>query len=215
MGKYRIVLADDHALIRQGIKRIIEDSESFEVIGEAGDGIELLEILKKNPPDMIILDISMPKLRGIEAISEARKICPTVKVVILTMHKNTEYVYHAIAAGADSYLLKDDTDKELITAINQVRKGAIYISSFLSSEFTADIIRSCRRTGEPPSESATTRERQVLKLVAEGKTSKEIADMLFISIRTVEHHRANFMKKLNLKTTADVIKYALEKGYIS
>ncbi|MDH3355661.1 MAG: response regulator transcription factor, partial [Chromatiales bacterium] len=99
MGKYRIVLADDHALIRQGIKRIIEDSESFEVIGEAGDGIELLEILKKNPPDMIILDISMPKLRGIEAISEARKICPTVKVVILTMHKNTEYVYHAIAAG--------------------------------------------------------------------------------------------------------------------
>lgn len=215
MGKYHIVLADDHAIIRHGIRKILEDSDSLEVVGEAGDGLELLEILKKKTPDMIILDISMPKLRGIEAISEARKICPMVKVVILTMHKNTEYVYHAVAAGADGYLLKDDTDKELLTAIAQVRKGAIYISSFLSSEFTSEIIRNCRRSGKPPSESATTRERQVLKLVAEGKTSKEIAELLYISVRTVEHHRANFMKKLDLKTTADVIKYALEKGYIS
>lgn len=215
MGKYRIVLADDHAMIRHGIKKILEDSGSFEVVGEAGDGLELLSILKKKSPEMIILDISMPKLRGLEAISEARRICPAVKVVILTMHKSTEYVYHAVAAGADSYLLKDDTDLELLTAIEQVRKGVVYISSFLSSEFTADIIRSCRSSGKPPSESATTRERQVLKLVAEGKTSKEIAEMLFISIRTVEHHRANFMKKLDLKSTAEVIKYALEKGYIS
>ena len=215
MDKYRIVLADDHAMIRQGIRKILEDNDSYEVVGEAGDGLELLEILKRTPTDLVILDISMPKLRGIEAISEARKIRPALKVVILTMHKNTEYVYHAVAAGADGYLLKDDTDRELLTAIAQVRMGAIYISSFLSSEFTAEIIRNCRNSGKPPSESATTRERQVLKLVAEGKTSKEIAELLFISIRTVEHHRANFMKKLNLKSTADVIKYALEKGYIS
>ncbi|MDH4320210.1 MAG: response regulator transcription factor [Desulfobulbaceae bacterium] len=215
MGGYRIVLADDHAMIRHGIRKILEDHPQFEVVGEAGDGLGLLEILKKKAPDLIILDISMPKLRGLEAISEARKICPAVKVIILTMHKSTEYVYHAVAAGADSYLLKEDTDRELLTAIEQVRKGSVYISSFLSSEFTADIIRTCRSSGKPPSESATTRERQVLKLVAEGKTSKEIADLLFISIRTVEHHRANFMKKLDLKTTADVIKYALEKGYIT
>ncbi|MDH3393454.1 MAG: response regulator transcription factor [Desulfobulbaceae bacterium] len=215
MSKYRIVLADDHAMIRQGIKKILEDSGSFEVVGEAGDGLELLGILKKNSPEMIILDISMPKLRGLEAISEARRICPAVKIIILTMHRSTEYVYHAIAAGADSYLLKDDTDRELLTAIDQVQKGGVYISSYLSSEFTAEIIRTCRSSGKPPSESATTRERQVLKLVAEGKTSKEIAELLFISIRTVEHHRANFMKKLDLKSTAEVIKYALEKGYIS
>lgn len=215
MGNYRIVLADDHAMIRKGIRKILEERDTFEVVGEAGDGIELLDILKKKPADMIILDISMPKLRGLEAISEARKLCPMVKIIILTMHKSTEYVYHAVAAGADSYLLKDDTDRELLTAIDQVRKGVVFISSYLSSEFTADIIRSCRSSGRPPSESATIRERQVLKLVAEGKTSKEIAELLFISIRTVEHHRANFMKKLNLKSTADVIKYALDKGYIT
>jgi len=215
MGKYRIVLADDHAMIRHGIRKILEEQPFYEVIGEAGDGLELLDILKKNSPDMIIMDISMPKLRGLEAISEARKICPAVKIVVLTMHKSTEYVYHAIAAGADSYLLKDDTDRELLTAIGQVRKGTVFITSYLSTEFTADIIRTCRSSGKPPAESATTRERQVLKLVAEGKTSKEIADLLFISTRTVEHHRANFMKKLDLKSTAEVIKYALEKGYIS
>ena len=215
MGKYRIVLADDHAMIRRGIKKIIEESARYVVVGEAGDGLALLDLLKKECPDMILLDISMPKLRGLEAIAEARRVCPEVKVVILTMHKTMEYVYHAIAAGADSYLLKEDSDRELLAAIEEVRHGSLYISSFLSSEFTQDIVHSCRRSGKLPDQSVTTRERQVLKLVGEGKTSKEIAELLFISIRTVEHHRANFMKKLGLKTTADVIKYAIDKGYVS
>ena len=214
MGKYRIVLADDHAIIRQGIKKIVEENERFEVVGEVGDGLELLELMKKGCPDMVILDISMPKLRGLEAIGEARKICPAVKVVVLTMHKSMDYVYHAVAAGADSYLLKEDTDRELLAAIDQVRNGALYISSFLAASFTKDFLRTCRASGKVADGSVTTRERQVLKLVAEGKTSKEIAELLFISVRTVEHHRANFMRKLDLKSTADVIKYAIDKGYI-
>jgi len=216
MDKYRIVLADDHAMIRQGIKKIVEESDRFEVVGEVGNGLDLLELLKKGCcPDMILLDISMPRLRGLEAIGEARKICPEVKVVILTMHKGMEYVHHAIAAGTDGYLLKEDTDQELLAAIDQIRTGTVYISSFLSADLTQEVIRACRRNRKLPDETVTARERQVLKLVAEGKTSREIAELLFISVRTVEHHRANFMKKLGLRSTADVIKFALEKGYVA
>lgn len=214
MEIHRVLLADDHVLIRHGIQKIIESEPSLEVIGQVGDGLELLNLMKEVTPDIVLLDISMPNLRGIEAIGEAKKICPKVKIVILTMHKSKQYLCHAIAAGADGYVLKEDSDSELLTAIDQVLKDEVFISPVLSKEFSHSDVDSCRKKKEFPSDSLTPRERQVLKMVAEGRTSRDIAELLSISTRTVEHHRANLLKKLNINNTADLIKYAIDMGYI-
>lgn len=214
MKKYQVLLADDHVLIRHGIKKIIESEPSLEVIGQVGDGLELLTMMKVVTPDIVLLDISMPNLRGIEAIGEAKKICPKVKIVILTMHKSKQYLCHAISAGADGYVLKEDSDSELLTAIDQVLKDKIFVSPVLSKELSSSDVEACRKKKNIPSESLTPRERQVLKMVAEGKTSRDIAELLSISTRTVEHHRANLLRKLNINNTADLIKYAIRKGYV-
>lgn len=216
MPAHKVVLADDHALIRQGLKKIIEEDDSLKVIGEVGDGLELLNFLRDVTPDLIILDISMPNLRGIEAIAEAKKLCPKVKILLLTMHKNEQYFNCAMSAGADGYMLKEDSDSELLIAIRSVLADEVYISSFFSEEMSEEVLASYRnKDHRPPCETLTTRERQVLKLVAEGETSKDIATKLSISTRTVEHHRANLMKKLNLKNAADLIRYAINKGYVT
>ncbi len=214
MGVCRVVLADDHALIRHGIKKIIEDEPSLAVIGQVGDGLELLNFIKKITPDIILLDISMPNLRGIEAIGECKKICPKVKILMLTMHKSKQYLCHALSAGADGYVLKEDSDTELLTAINNALDGILFISPVLADELNAEEIKACQEKKGVVTDSLTPRERQVLKLVAEGKTSRDIADLLSISTRTVEHHRANLLKKLNISNTADLIKYAIRKGYV-
>jgi len=213
MSTYRIVLADDHALLRQGVKSIIEASEDMKVIGEAGDGLELLNVLKGMTPDMVILDISMPNLRGFEATHEIRASYPEIKILILSMHRQKEYLYHAFSAGAAGYLLKEDTDTELFTAIETVRKGELYVSPLLQKEITSDLLEIGSGAGKTSDERLTTREKEVLKLIAEGKSSKEIAGLLFISTRTAEHHRASIMKKLKAKNIADLIKYAIRKGY--
>lgn len=216
MSPYRIVLADDHVMFRQGIKNILEGAEDMEVVGEVGDGLKLLQFFKKVVPDMVILDISMPNLRGLEATREIKMISPDTKVLILTMHKDKEYVYHAISAGAEGYLVKEDADTELFAAVEKIRQGGYYISPLLSGELTHELIHA-RRNGQatPPSESLTIREREVLKLIAEGISNKEIADLLCISTRTVEHHRANIMTKLNIRKTVNLVKYAIRKGYTS
>jgi DNA-binding NarL/FixJ family response regulator len=215
MNPYRIVLADDHVMFRQGIKNILEKDKDIEIIGEVSDGLNLLELLKIVTPDMVIMDISMPNLRGFEATQEIKKILPDVKVLILTMHKEKEYVYHAISAGAEGFLLKEDADTELFAAIEKIRQGEHYISPFLSGELTHELVKAYQ-TGKVKilSEPLTVREREVLKLVAEGISNKEIADLLFISVRTVENHRANIMRKLNIRNTANLIKYAISKGYL-
>jgi DNA-binding NarL/FixJ family response regulator len=216
VSPYRIVLADDHVMFRQGIKNILEKDKGLEVVGEAGDGLKLLELLKKVTPDMVILDISMPNLRGLEATRELKIILPNVKVLILSMHRDTEYVYSAISAGAEGYLLKEDADTELFAAIGKIRQGSRYISPLLTEELTDELFQKHHK-GQLASqyEPLTTREREVLKLIAEGTSNKEIADLLFISIRTVEHHRANIIRKLSIKNTADLVKYAIRKGYTS
>ena len=203
-------------LVRQGLKRILEGRPDLEVVGEAGDGLELLELLNHTHPDMIILDVSMPKLRGIEAIHEIKMMRPEVSILMLTMHKETEYFQQAISAGADGYLLKEDADSELFSAIEKIRHGKIYISPVLSDELAGEWAQVRRSNRKPFSEPKplTVREREVLKLIAESKSSKEIADLLFISPRTVERHRANLMEKLGLKKTADLVKYAIKKGYV-
>lgn len=214
MEACRIVLADDHVLFRQGMKRLIEGMPGVKVIGEASDGLELLSLLKELTPDLAIVDISMPNLRGIEAAREIKMLYPHIKMLILTMHKSKEYLYHTISAGAQGYLLKEDSDVELFSAIETIRNGGIYVTHSLVGELAEDLSQIYSGKGEILREPLTTREREVLKLVAEGKSNREIADLLYISMRTVENHRANIMGKLRLKKTADLVRYAIQKGIV-
>jgi DNA-binding NarL/FixJ family response regulator len=210
----RILLADDHVMFRRGVRKIIEGIAGVKVVGEAGDGFQLLDLLKDTSPNMVIMDISMPNLRGLEATREIKILNPEIKVLILTMHKDKEYIFHAFSAGAEGYLLKEDADNELLSAIDTMRKGGTYISPLLSTQLTDLFVGKVRPGGEVGmSEPLTVREREILKLIAEGKSSREIGQMLFISVRTVQHHRANIMRKLNIKKTADLVKYAIQKGY--
>ncbi len=213
MATYRIIIADDHALFRHGLKSVITGVSDLEVVGEAGDGLELLNLLKAktSKPDMIILDISMPNLRGLEVIPEIKALCPDVKLLIVTMHKDKEYLYQALAAGADGYFLKKDADTELFSAIEKIRNEKTYISPHISEELLENWSQIRERFEK---NDLTNREREVLKLIADGKSNKEIATALFISVHTVERHRANIMSKLNLKKSADLIKYAIQKGYV-
>jgi DNA-binding NarL/FixJ family response regulator len=214
-NQHRIILADDHVLMRRGLRRILEERGGLEIAGEVGDGLELLNILHRINPDLIILDLSMPNLRGIEAIPEIRHVRPNAKVLILTMHKEEEYLYQAISAGANGYLLKDDAEKELFSAIEHIQNGKIYISPGLADQSMQNWAR--LRRGEDDSRNSellTVRQREILKLIAEGKSNKEIGDLLYISVRTVERHRANMMSKLNIRKTAELVQYALRKHYI-
>lgn len=209
MNPYSIVLADDHVMFRKGLKRIITEVAGLEVIGEANDGMELLDLLKNNRPHLIILDISMPKLRGLEAAREIKHAYPNIKILILTMHKKKEFVHQAMEAGAEGFLLKEDADTELLQAITALRKGKKFISPLLTSELM-DLAM-----GESTPDLLTNRERQVMKLLAEGKSHKEIADFLYISIFTVRSHRERIMRKLSLKNLAALVKYAIGHGYLS
>ena len=213
MNPYHVIIVDDHAMLRQGIKRIVDESKDVKIVGEAGNGPELLEMLEDTPADMVILDISMPGIGGIELTKKMHRSYPDIKVLILSMHKEKEYLYHAVAAGADGYLLKEDTGGELFTAIEAVREGTTYVSKLFSKEVAEDLFAFLRGEGTPPPDSLTNREREVLSLVVMGNTSKEIAKQLFISSRTVEHHRASIAKKLKTGNVADLVKYAIRKGY--
>jgi DNA-binding NarL/FixJ family response regulator len=191
-------------MLRQGLKRLIESKPGMKVIGEAADGIELLSFLSALTAHMVILDISMPKLRGIEAVREIKNKFPLVKVLVLTMHR--EYLHQALAAGADGYLLKEDTDRELFSAIENVRQDKTHISLSLKGEMATGTAQL--------SLPLSTREIEVLKLIAGGQTNKDTAEMISISIRTVEKHRASIMSKLRLKNTANLVNYAIQQGYV-
>ncbi|HSW40503.1 MAG TPA: response regulator transcription factor [Acidobacteriota bacterium] len=213
--EYRVILADDHILVRRGLRRILEEQPGLEIAGEVGDGLKLLALINKIEPDLIILDISMPNLRGIEAIPEIRRIHANAKVLILTMHKEEECLYQAISAGADGYLLKEDAEKELFSAIENIRGGKIYISPGLSDQSMRNW--ASLRRGENDSYlsgALTVRQREILKMIAEGKSNKEIGELLCISARTVERHRANMMEKLNVRKTAELVQYAVKKRYV-
>lgn len=213
MGNYRIIIADDHVIFRQGMKRLIDEMEGVEVAGEANNGKELMRLLEQTQTDMVLLDISMPELRGIEATLEIKKKYPNVAVLILTMHKDKAYLHHAIASGAGGYLLKEDSDLELIHAIHRIQEGEIYISRLMSTELGQDAELLGKGGLSPPNEPLSLREKEILKLIVEGRANRQIADLLFISPRTVETHRANIMRKLNLKKTAELVKYAMVHGF--
>lgn len=209
MGNYHVMVADDHALFREGLKRVLQECPGVDVVGEAGDGLELLNLLRQSTPDLILLDISMPSLRGIEAIAEIKRMHPATKILVLTMHK--EYMYESLAAGADGYFLKRDTDTSLFSAMEKVLRGGVYVPSDFREQTAVDWEEMRQAFRKAP---LTSREREVLKLVAEGKSNKEIGEILYISLFTAKRHRANIMEKLKLKKTTDLVKYAFQKGYI-
>jgi len=212
---YRIVLADDHLLLRQVIKNSIDDVPGLKVVGEVSDGLELLEFLRTTITDMTILDISMPRLQGIEAAREIKGLYPQVKIIILTMHKSKFHLREAVAAGVDGYLIKEDALADLISAINTIREGRNYFSSRVSRQMVEDIRRKPRSRPDASGELLSPREIEILTLIAEGNSSKEIADLLSISIMTVYNHRINIKNKLNIKRNAELVKYAIQKGYTS
>lgn len=212
---YRIVLVDDHTIVRQGIRKMIEAIGGLTVVGEACDGQELLNLLRLIPTDLVILDLSMPRMRGIEATHELKKLFPHIKVLILTMFKDKELLREALISGADGYILKEDSDKELHIAIEKIRQGKIYISPHLSEGLREDRCKIHQKGYKHPLKTLTKREKEILSLIAEGKSSKEIASQLFISIRTVQNHRANIMNKLGIKKIAELVRYAIHMGYIS
>jgi DNA-binding NarL/FixJ family response regulator len=212
MEPYRIVLADEHILFRRGMKKIINEVPGTEVVGEANDGLEAIQLVKTLQPDLAVLDISMPKMSGIEACREIRRLAPDVKILMLTMHKDREYLYQALSSGAQGYLLKEDSDEELFSAIATIRTGAIYVTKALACAVSTDVSTLFPEGDRKLFRPLTAREREILKFICEGKSNSEMAEVLRISIRTVETHRANIMNKLDLRNTAELVKYAFQNG---
>jgi DNA-binding NarL/FixJ family response regulator len=220
MEKIRIVLADDHELVRSGLMKLLETYKDLAVIGEAGDGVEAVEKTKMLNPDVLIIDLSMPKLSGVEATKIIRKECPNVAVLVLTMHQNEEYVYQIFKSGAGGYILKDAGKDELAAAIRAVARGEKYFSSRVSQIMVNGFLRKTSARDETtPGDveslniSLTKREKEVLSLIAEGLNNLEISEKLFISPRTVDTHRTNIMQKLNIHDAANLVKFAIEHGF--
>ncbi len=211
----RILLADDHVLIRHGIKNIIKRNEKFQITGEVSNGGELLAFLENETVDMIILDISMPGVGGMEAVGLVKAKYPRIKVLMLTMHKNKQYFYNAMAAGADGYLMKDDSETELLVAIEKVLSGKNYISPFMAEDFANDVINMYRNEKKSPLQEMTKREKEILQLVVGGYTSKKIAAHLDLSQRTVDHHRSNLLRKFNKKNSVDLVNFAVRNGFVT
>ena len=202
-------------MVRRGIRTFLEEESSHVVVGEVGDGFTLLELLEKKQPDVILLDITMPKLGGIELIPEILKTQPKIQIIILTMHKNEQYLCSAFLAGARGFLLKEDSDTELLKAIDNVMAGKTAISPEFARSFSEDVLADCHKRQTSSSQIVLSpREEQILKMISKGITNKKIGEILDISKRTVENHRASLKKRLNVKKTADLVKYAISEGYV-
>lgn len=205
----RILLADDHEVVREGFKSILE-RQGYEVVGEAPDGHEAVRLAEKLKPELAILDLAMPLLNGIEATRQILRVSPQTKTILLTMYKEDQYVLEALRAGVVGYILKTKAAKDLVQAVRQVSKGVAYLSPEISQTLV-EVYRSGRQF---LSEPLTPRERQVLQLVAEGKTTKEVASLLDVSVKTAVTHRTNLMKKLDIHETAGLVRYAIRTGLI-
>jgi DNA-binding NarL/FixJ family response regulator len=212
-ASYKIFLADDHGIVREAVKASLEKLPDVQVIGEARDGQELLTLLKEMSPDLIILDISMPQLSGLEAVQQIQKVRPQARILILTMHKSGEYLRQALEAGVQGYLLKENVFADLLSAIQTVRSGGTYISPLIAGELR-HVLTGKKALGASPIPSLNPREVEVLRLLGQGKSSKEIGDLLFISVPTVNTHRHNLKKKLNCRTIAELVKYAIKCGLV-
>ena len=216
MRKIRVLLADDHQLMRSGIRLMLELEADLSVVGEAGDGREAVALAKSLRPDVVVMDIGMANLNGIEAAQQMTGDRPEIAVVMLSMHSDESYVLRALKAGARGYLLKDSAEADLIKAVHAVAGGKSFFSPAVSKVLLDDYVRKLRRSGtEDAYDLLTPREREVLQLIAEGKSNKDIANLLNLSVYTVESHRANLMEKLNVRGLPELILYAVRKGIIS
>ena len=216
MRKIRVLLADDHQLMRSGVRLMLEREPDVSVVGEANDGREAVALAKSLKPDVVVMDIGMPNLNGIEAAHQMTGESPGLAIVMLSMHSDESYVLRALKAGARGYLLKDSAEADLSKAVHVVAGGKSFFSPAVSKVLLDDYVRKLKRTGtDDPYDLLTPREREILQLIAEGKSNKDIANLLNLSVYTVESHRANLMEKLNLRGMAELILYAVRKGIIS
>ena len=215
-NKLSILLAEDHTILRQGLRALLSADPNFKIVGEAENGREAVRCVEKLGPDLLLMDLSMPRMSGMDAISEIKKRYPETKIIALTVHKTEEYLLSTLQAGADGYVLKDATHDELVMAIHNVMAGKPYLSPGISEKVIEGYLEG--KEGSRPISSwqkLSQREREVLKLIAEGYKNKEIAEDLCISLKTVEKHRANLMKKLDLHNAAALTVYAVERGLVS
>jgi DNA-binding NarL/FixJ family response regulator len=216
MRKTRILLADDHKLMRSGLKALIEQQPDLTVVGEADDGRQAVALAASLKPDLLVMDIGMPNLNGIEAAHQITQASPATAIVILSMHSDESYVLRALKAGAKGYLLKDSAESDLIRAVHAVAGGKSFFSPAVSKVLLDDYVRKLQRSGaEDAYDLLTPREREILQLIAEGKSNKDVANLLNLSVYTVETHRSNIMEKLNLRGIPELILYAVRKGIIS
>ena len=215
MPKTTVLIADDHALVREGIIAFLKLCDDIEVVAEASDGLEAVEKAKKFNPDVVLMDISMPKLGGLEATIELKHTKPDIKILVLTQYDDKEYIARFLKAGVSGYLLKRAVGSELVSAIRAVSRGEFYLFSSIASKVVAGYLGKERESAvEDPYEKLTDREKQVLKLIAEGYTHKEIGDMLTISTKTVIAHQTNISEKLGINSRAGLIKFAIHRGII-
>jgi len=212
---YRVVIAEDHTLFREGLKALLSLEPEFEVVGEAADGYHAIQSAKELKPDLILLDISMPRVDGMAAIKEIKRVCPEAKILVLTVHKTEEHVLETLKSGASGYVLKDASREELLLAMKSVLQDKRYLSPDISARIVDGYLNG-RGADEPdtPWKSLTPREKQVLKLVAEAYKNKEIADFLCISVKTVAKHRSNIMGKLDLHSASELTAYAMKRGLV-
>lgn len=208
--KIRILLADDHALVRQGFRMLLSSEEAFEVIGEATNGKEAVDLCSELKPDVVVMDVTMHELNGIEATRRIIEFLPRTRILALSMHKDSVYVREILRAGASGYLLKDAMESDLIAAVRAVARGEGYLSPGVSESVLTDY----RRHVTDPIDLLSSREREVLQLIAEGKTNKEIATLLNLSVYTIDAHRGKVMEKLNLHSTGELVRFAVRKGLI-
>ncbi len=211
----RVLLADDHGIVRRGLRALLETEPGLVVVAEASDGLEALRLVEEHTPDMLIVDVGMPKMNGIEVAARAQKLDRSPAVIILSMHSDESYITRALAAGARAYLLKDATDEDLLPAVRAVSSGKPYFSPAVTAVLVEDYMRQLRARGLTDTYLLLTdREKEVLQLLAEGRSNKEVATLLDLGLSTVETHRANLMQKLNLHNTAEIVLYAVRKGII-
>ncbi len=209
-NKIRILLADDHKLVRQGFRLILVSQEDMDVVGETANGREAVELAKTLKPDVVIMDVTMPELNGIEATRRIREISPHIRVLALSVHRDSVYVREIIRAGAEGYLLKESADTDLLAAVRAVAEG----QSYLSPEVQGAILKDYRKHVTNPLDLLTSREREILQLIAEGKTNKDIASGLNLSVYTVDGHRTRIMEKLNLHSVGELVRFAIRNGLV-
>ncbi|MEW6739332.1 MAG: response regulator [Nitrospirota bacterium] len=215
MSKIKVLIADDHVLVREGIAAFLKTCDDIEVVAEASDGIEAIEKTGRLHPDVVVMDINMPRLGGYEATIEMKKINPDTKILVLTQYEDREYISRFLKAGVSGYLLKKAVGSDLIAALRAINRGELYLHSSITSEVVAGYLGKDRQTMvEDPYEKLTDREKQVLKLIAEGYTHKEMAELLNISVKTVIAHQTNISEKLDIHSRSGLLKFAIQRGII-